>query len=243
MCSLAPAVGAAASLTLADRASRRVRFNSKSACVKNNNAHRNRVGVVSTNAAMHGHGVEAAGGGAATTGAHGHGHGHGGGGARRPGENKGFVEEMRFVAMKLHTREQAPKEGEKKPEPEQKPMAQWQPTVEGYLRFLVESKAVYDAMEEIVSTGESPIYAAFVDTGKGDDGPGGGSVSRGMVGDTNQKKNKKNPGYPGTPSEKERERKRVTEKEREGECEKEREGDPWTQDWNAPLLWRRTSRG
>jgi hypothetical protein len=29
----------------------------------------------------------------------------------RPGEKKGFVEEMRFVAMKLHTKEQAPKEG------------------------------------------------------------------------------------------------------------------------------------
>jgi hypothetical protein len=36
----------------------------------------------------------------------------------RPGEKKGFVEEMRFVAMKLHTREQAPKEGEAKPAPE-----------------------------------------------------------------------------------------------------------------------------
>ena len=84
---------------------------------------------------------------------------------RRPGEKKGFVEEMRFVAMKLHTREQAPKEGEKKPEPEQKPMAQWQPTKEGYLKFLVESKAVYEAMEDIVASGASPIYAAFVDTG------------------------------------------------------------------------------
>ncbi|KAF8406189.1 hypothetical protein HHK36_008269 [Tetracentron sinense] len=34
---------------------------------------------------------------------------------RYPGEAKGFVEEMRFVAMKLHTRDQA-KEGEKEPE-------------------------------------------------------------------------------------------------------------------------------
>ena len=101
---------------------------------------------------------------AASTSTAAHGHGHGAS-DRRPGEKKGIVEEMRFVAMKLHTREQAPKEGEKKPEPEQKPMAQWQPTKEGYLKFLVESKAVYEAMEDIVASGASPIYAAFVDTG------------------------------------------------------------------------------
>ena len=100
---------------------------------------------------------------------HGHGHGHGAASSteRRPGENKGFVEEMRFVAMKLHTREQAPKEGEKKAEkvPEQKPMAQWQPTKEGYLNFLVESKAVYDAMEAIVASNADPMYKAFIDCG------------------------------------------------------------------------------
>lgn len=83
----------------------------------------------------------------------------------RPGEKKGFVEEMRFVAMKLHTREQAPKVGEAAPAPDAKPMTEWTPTKEKYLKFLVESKAVYDAMEEIVAGGSSPIYAAFVDTG------------------------------------------------------------------------------
>ena len=111
----------------------------------------------------HGHGESAAGGGGAAT-AHGHGHGAAMG-DRRPGEKKGFVEEMRFVAMKLHTREQAPKEGERKPEPESRPMAQWAPTKEGYLKYLVESRAVYEAMEAIVASGASPIYAAFVDTG------------------------------------------------------------------------------
>ena len=44
-------------------------------------------------------------------------------------------------------------------------MMQWQPTKEGYLRFLVESKAVYDAMEQIVASGASPMYGDFVDTG------------------------------------------------------------------------------
>ena len=160
MAALASIVGADA----ASFASRRPLSHTRSkSSVDVKNRSRSRFGVVSTNA-MHAHGGDAAGGGTATT-AHGHGHGHGGN-ARRPGEHKGFVEEMRFVAMKLHTREQAPKEGEKKPDPEQKPMAQWAPTKEGYLKFLVESKAVYDAMEEIVASGDSPIYAAFVDTGK-----------------------------------------------------------------------------
>jgi heme oxygenase len=111
----------------------------------------------------HGHGESAAGGGGAAT-AHGHGHGAAMG-DRRPGEKKGFVEEMRFVAMRMHTREQAPKEGKAEPAKEAKPMAQWQPTREGYLRFLVESKAVYDAMEAIVASGASPMYGDFVDTG------------------------------------------------------------------------------
>ncbi|CAN6455111.1 unnamed protein product [Victoria cruziana] len=79
---------------------------------------------------------------------------------RYPGEAKGFVEEMRFVAMKLHTPDQA-KEGEKVSE--EKPMAKWQPTIEGYLKFLVDSKVVYDTLEKIVQT--SPAYAEFKDTG------------------------------------------------------------------------------
>lgn len=32
---------------------------------------------------------------------------------QRPQHTAGFVEEMRFVAMRLHTRDQAPKEGER----------------------------------------------------------------------------------------------------------------------------------
>ncbi|KAF3610117.1 hypothetical protein DY000_02047310 [Brassica cretica] len=53
---------------------------------------------------------------------------------RYPGESKGFVEEMRFVAMKLHTKEQA-KEGEKETKsPEERPVAKWEPTVDGLER-------------------------------------------------------------------------------------------------------------
>ncbi|XP_058074464.1 heme oxygenase 1, chloroplastic-like [Magnolia sinica] len=81
---------------------------------------------------------------------------------RYPGEAKGFVEEMRFVAMKLHTRDQA-KEGEK--EPDTQPVAKWEPSIEGYVRFLVDSKGVYDTLEQIVEKAACPWYAEFRNTG------------------------------------------------------------------------------
>ncbi|KAK6151788.1 hypothetical protein DH2020_014423 [Rehmannia glutinosa] len=81
---------------------------------------------------------------------------------RYPGEAKGFVEEMRFVAMKLHTRDQA-KEGEN--EPQGQPVAKWEPSVEGYLKFLVDSKLVYDTLESIVEKAAFPDYAEFRNTG------------------------------------------------------------------------------
>lgn len=84
---------------------------------------------------------------------------------RYPGESKGFVEEMRFVAMKLHTREQA-KEGEKEvKEPEERPVTKWEPTIDGYLRFLVDSKLVYDTLEKIIEDAAYPYYAEFRNTG------------------------------------------------------------------------------
>ena len=67
-------------------------------------------------------------------------------------EAKGFVEEMRSMAMRLHTKEQAPKEGQKEVEaPEQRHVAKWDPSVEGYLSFLVDSKLVYDPLEGIIN--------------------------------------------------------------------------------------------
>jgi len=84
---------------------------------------------------------------------------------RHPGEKKGFVEEMRFVAMRLHTKDQA-KEGEKEvKEPEEKAVTKWEPTVDGYLRFLVDSKIVYDTLEKIVQDAAYPYYAEFKNTG------------------------------------------------------------------------------
>lgn len=69
---------------------------------------------------------------------------------------------MRKVAMKLHTKEQAPKEGERKAAPAPKV---WTPTREGYLRFLSESKAVYDVLENVCADGSLPAYARFRKTG------------------------------------------------------------------------------
>jgi len=81
---------------------------------------------------------------------------------RYPGENKGFVEEMRFVAMKLHTKDQS-KEGEK--EADVQPVGKWEPTIAGYLKFLVDSKIVYDTMEAIVAKAAHPSYERFRNTG------------------------------------------------------------------------------
>mmetsp|Transcript_17093 Transcript_17093/g.49539 ORF Transcript_17093/g.49539 Transcript_17093/m.49539 type:complete len:251 (+) Transcript_17093:29-781(+) len=76
-------------------------------------------------------------------------------------EATGFVQtEMRKAAMALHTRDQAPREGKQKAE---KPMAQWAPTREGYLQFLVDSRVVYAKMEEIVN--ERPEFEKLRNTG------------------------------------------------------------------------------
>ncbi|KAG6473818.1 heme oxygenase 1, chloroplastic-like [Zingiber officinale] len=78
------------------------------------------------------------------------------------GRDRAFVDEMRAVAMKLHTRDQA-KEGEK--EPEGPPVFKWEPSMEGYLRFLVDSKIVYDTLEIIIRNAAYPWYAEFENTG------------------------------------------------------------------------------
>lgn len=80
----------------------------------------------------------------------------------RPGEKKGFVEEMRIRAMKLHTRSQA-KEGEQ--EEKQQPMAKWEPSEAGYLQFLVDSKHLYQTMEDLMEEAAHPSYKVFVGTG------------------------------------------------------------------------------
>ena len=60
-----------------------------------------------------------------------------------------LLEELREVAMKLHTRAQAPKEGEAKAPA--KPATPYVPTQADYLQFLVDSNEVYKVLEEIVN--------------------------------------------------------------------------------------------
>ena len=72
----------------------------------------------------------------------------------------GFIEtELRGKAMKLHTRSQAPREGQA----EEKPMEPYTPTRDDYLRFLVDSQHIYKAFEEIVQ--ECDDLAVFRSTG------------------------------------------------------------------------------
>ena len=69
--------------------------------------------------------------------------------------------ELRGAAMRLHTREQAPKEGQApSKEPPKEPYVT---THADYLRFLVDSQHVYQAFEDIVN--ESEELAVFRNTG------------------------------------------------------------------------------
>ncbi|XP_028801265.1 heme oxygenase 1, chloroplastic-like [Neltuma alba] len=81
------------------------------------------------------------------------------------GEAKGFVEEMRFVAMKLHTKEQAKEEEKRAGQIEEQSLDKWEPTTEGYLRFLVDSKLVHDTLEKIIDNASFPAYSEFRYTG------------------------------------------------------------------------------
>lgn len=73
-----------------------------------------------------------------------------------------FLEELRDYSMKLHTRSQAPKEGRAPEKKEQKPFA---PTREGFLRFMVESKVVYDTFEDIMHQAPVEYYKQLTNTG------------------------------------------------------------------------------
>lgn len=65
-------------------------------------------------------------------------------------QGSSFVQvEMRGAAMKLHTKDQAPREGQ---QPAQKPVQAWEPAKGDYLQFLVDSRAVYAEFERLVAT-------------------------------------------------------------------------------------------
>lgn len=68
--------------------------------------------------------------------------------------------ELRSAAMKLHTREQAPKEGQAQTVT---PKEIYTPTHSDYLEFLVDSQHVYQAFEDIIH--ERPELACLRNTG------------------------------------------------------------------------------
>jgi heme oxygenase len=67
---------------------------------------------------------------------------------------------MRAYAMKLHTRDQAPREGQ---QPAEKPFTAWQPGRSNYMNFLVDSLLVYETMDKIVA--KYPELEPFRNTG------------------------------------------------------------------------------
>lgn len=82
---------------------------------------------------------------------------------RRPGSKKGFVEEMRFVAMRLHTKDQAPSEGEQ--EQSAIPIDQWLPSHAEFMQFLVDSLQVYRYFEDVLCVKGNATFSQFMDTG------------------------------------------------------------------------------
>ncbi|XP_047074267.1 heme oxygenase 1, chloroplastic-like [Lolium rigidum] len=82
--------------------------------------------------------------------------------AREQEGKKTFVDEMKAASVRLHTKDQA-KGGEK--EPDKLPVNVREPTVEGYLQFLVDSKLVFEMLETIVDRAVVPCYAEFRNTG------------------------------------------------------------------------------
>lgn len=71
---------------------------------------------------------------------------------------KKLAEEMRMAAMELHKTGQA-KEGKK--EAVGLAIAGWEPTLEGYLNLLANSKLLYEALERIVEKASFPECETF----------------------------------------------------------------------------------
>ncbi|KAJ8450776.1 hypothetical protein Cgig2_021248 [Carnegiea gigantea] len=81
-----------------------------------------------------------------------------------PGERKGITEEFRFVAMKLRN-----DKGSKSPPSDQGQSAHgdgsWEPSMEGFLKYLVDSKLVFETLESIIEDSGDVSYAYFRKTG------------------------------------------------------------------------------
>lgn len=80
-------------------------------------------------------------------------------------DSRGFVGEMYQSSMKLHKGGQKASKEKKKKAAEEKPFPKWEYTREGFLRFLVESKLVYNALENIIYGNGCEDYVAFQGSG------------------------------------------------------------------------------
>jgi len=76
---------------------------------------------------------------------------------KSPGDENSFVQtEMRGAAMRLHTKQQAPKEGKAAAKKvEQTPVQTWVPSRADYLQFLVDSQLVYRTLDEAIANTEA----------------------------------------------------------------------------------------
>ncbi|KAK4434454.1 putative inactive heme oxygenase 2, chloroplastic [Sesamum alatum] len=85
-----------------------------------------------------------------------------------PGEKKGITEEMRFVAMKLRNSGKAKRKiilllmdnSDENNDGET-----WQPSMEGFLKYLVDSELVFSTVERIVDESTDVSYVYFRKTG------------------------------------------------------------------------------
>ncbi|PHU18854.1 putative inactive heme oxygenase 2, chloroplastic [Capsicum chinense] len=95
-----------------------------------------------------------------------------------PGEKKGITEEMRFVAMKFRNSEDKKKSGNNDEmedsngyesvssnEDDTGGEESWEPSMEGFIKYLVDSKLVFSTIERIVDESSDVSYAYFRRTG------------------------------------------------------------------------------
>ncbi|KMT19305.1 hypothetical protein BVRB_1g013110 [Beta vulgaris subsp. vulgaris] len=85
-----------------------------------------------------------------------------------PGETRGITEEMRFVAMKLRNSKGSSKFGaDFRVSDEEKSNGNdgWEPSMEGFLKYLVDSKLVFETIERVVEDSNDVSYAYFRRTG------------------------------------------------------------------------------
>ncbi|OUZ99823.1 heme oxygenase-like [Macleaya cordata] len=92
-----------------------------------------------------------------------------------PGENEGIVEEMRFVAMKLRNSNSTKNNNnnnnvdgdgeEESSEAGDDQGVTWQPSIEGFLKYLVNSKLVFQTLERVVYESDHVAYTYFRKTG------------------------------------------------------------------------------